>query len=130
MALQMADAYAEAPELAAAFGGRVAATPHPRQGLRERPDEMVGILEIYQQRGDGDSPFNADEIAELVHLEPRPWTMAANELTASNADLEFATELPARLELDASERHSRRSAAACRCACCCRSSRTKRSRKS
>ena len=106
MALQMADAYAEAPELAVAFGGRVAATPHPRQGLRERPDEMVGILEIYQQRGDGESPFTADEIAELVHLEPRPWTMAANQLHRLDADLEFATELPARLELDASERHA------------------------
>lgn len=106
MALQMADAYGEAPELAAAFGGRVAATPHPLHGLRERPDEMVGILEIYQQRGEGDSPFNADEIAELVHLEPRPWLMAANELQRLNADLEFATDRHARLELDASEKHS------------------------
>ena len=67
---------------------------------------MVGILEIYQQRGEGDSPFTADEIAELVHLEPRPWTMAANELHRLDADLEFATDLPARLELDASERHA------------------------
>jgi len=106
MALQMADAYAEAGELAAAFGGRVHATPHPRRGLRERPDEMVGILEIYQQRGDGDSPFTADEIAELVHLEPRPWMMAANELHHLDADLEFAEDLPARLEVDASERHA------------------------
>jgi hypothetical protein len=105
MALQMADAYAEAPELAEAFGGRVDATPHPRQGLRERPDEMVGILDIYQQRGNGDSPFDADEIAELVHLEPRPWTMASNQLQRLDADLEFATDLPARLELDASEKH-------------------------
>jgi hypothetical protein len=67
---------------------------------------MVGILEIYQQRGVGDSPFNADEIAGLVHLEPRPWAMAANELQRLDADLEFATDLPARLELDASERHA------------------------
>ena len=106
MALQMADAYGEAAELASAFGGRVAATPHPQQGLRERPDEMVGILEIYQQRGESDSPFDADEIAGLVHLEPRPWTMAANELQRLDADLEFATDLPARLELDASEKHA------------------------
>jgi len=106
MALQMADAYAEAPELAVAFGGRVAATPHPQQGLREKPDEMIGVLEIYQQRGDSESPFTTDEIADLVHLEPRPWTMAANELHRLDADLEFATDLPARLELDASERHA------------------------
>jgi hypothetical protein len=106
MALQMADAYAEAPELAAAFGGRVDATPHPQRGLRERADEMVGILEIYQQRGDGDSPFDIDEIAELVHLEPRPWVMAANQERRLDADLDFATDVHARLELDASERHA------------------------
>jgi hypothetical protein len=105
MALQMADAYAEAVELAAAFGGRVAASAHPRNGLRERPDEMVEIVEVYQQRGEGPSPFTTDEIAELVHLEPRPWVMAANEPQRLLADLSFATDLPARLELDASERH-------------------------
>jgi hypothetical protein len=106
MALQMADAYAEAPELAAAFGGQVAASPHPQRGLRERPDEMVGILDIYQQRGAGESPFGVDELAELVHLEPRPWMMAANEPQRLDADLEFATDVHARLELDASERHA------------------------
>ena len=106
MALQMADAYAEVGELAGAFGGRVDATPHPRQGMRAQPDEMVGILDVYQQRGDHESPFSADEIAELVHLEPRPWVMAANELHRLDADLEFADGLPARLEVDASERHA------------------------
>ena len=106
MALQMADAHAEATALAAAFGGRVDATPHPRHGTRERPDEMVGILDLYQQRGDGESPFTADEIAGLVHLEPRPWVMAANELHRLDADLEFAEGLPARLEVDAAERHA------------------------
>jgi hypothetical protein len=105
MALQMADAYAEAAELASAFNGRVAASSHPRQGLRERPDEMVGIVEVYQQRGEGPSPFTTEEIAELVHLEPRPWAVAANEPERLLADLAFATDLPARLELDASERH-------------------------
>ncbi len=106
MALQIADAFAEAAELAEAFGARVDATPHPRQGLRGQPDEMVGILDIYQQRGDGESPFTDDEIAELVHLEPRPWVMAANEPHMLHADLEFADETPARLELDASWKHA------------------------
>jgi len=106
MALQMADAFAEAHELAAAFEARVADTPHPIRGLRQRPDEMVGILEIYQQRGEADSPFTVDEIAELVHVEPRPWTMAQNDMLRLTADLEFATGLPSHLELDASERHA------------------------
>jgi len=106
MALQMADAYAEAAELAAAFSAEVDATPHPTQGLRTRPDEMVGILEIYQQRGEGDSPFNEDEIAQLVNLEPRPWVMAANEPLRLHADLAFAVgDVHARLEFDAAQRH-------------------------
>ena len=66
---------------------------------------MVGVVEVYQQRGEGESPFTTDEIAQLVHLEPRPWTMAANEPQRLLADLEFATDVHAHLELDASERH-------------------------
>jgi len=106
MALQMADAYAEAKELSEAFGAQVAATPHPERGLREGADEMVNILEIYQERGQRESPFLPEEVAELVHLEPRPWTMASSELLRLTADLEFAADLPAHLELDASEKHA------------------------
>ena len=105
MALQMADAYAEATELADAFGGQVAATPHPKQGMRLTPDEMVGILEIYQQRGAGDSPFEPEELAQLVHVDPRPWIQASNDVHSVDAELEFATDTPARLELDAEMRH-------------------------
>lgn len=105
MALQTADAAAEAAELAAAFGGRVNATAHPRSGMRQRPDEMVGVVEMYQQRGEADSPFTADEIAELVHLEPRPWLIASNQLHVLHAELAFAHDRPARLELDAAARH-------------------------
>ena len=103
MALQMA--YAEASALAEAFGGRVDASPHPRNGMRAQADEMVNILDIYHQRGEGDSPFSADEIAELVHLEPRPWTMASSELQQLDAELDFAAGAPARLEVDASAKH-------------------------
>ena len=106
MALQMADAYAEAAELAKAFGGQVASSPHPRQGMRTTPDEMVGILDTYQQRGEADSPFTPEELAQLVHIEPRPWLMAANGLHRIDADLEFAAgDVHARLELNAETKH-------------------------
>ncbi len=118
MALQMADAYAEAAALAEAFGGEVAASPHPKQGMRLTPDEMVGILETYRQRGEADSPFEPDELAQLVHVEfepdelgqlvhvePRPWLMATNDMHRVDAELEFATDVPARLELDAEVKH-------------------------
>lgn len=106
MALQMADAYAEAAELAKAFGGQVASSPHPTQGMRTTPDEMVGILDTYQQRGEADSPFTPEELAQLVHLEPRPWLMAANGLHRIDADLEFAAgDVHARLELNAETKH-------------------------
>ncbi len=83
----------------------VAASAHPALGIRSAPDEMVGIAEVYQQRGEGPSPFSSQELAQLVHLEPRPWVLASNQLHQLEADLEFATGLPARLELDASEQH-------------------------
>ena len=106
MALQMADAYAEAQDLAEAFGAQVAATPHPQRGLRDRADEMVNILDVYQQRGQGESPFwrRRDRRARA----PRAATMddGVDRAAAAHADLEFATDLPARLELDASEKHA------------------------
>lgn len=106
MALQMADAFAEAAELAKAFGGQVNSSPHPLRGLRTTPDEMVGILEIYQQRGEAESPFTPEELAKLVHVEPRPWVLAANDTHRIDADLEFAAgDVHARLELDAEAKH-------------------------
>lgn len=106
MALQMADADAEAAVLAEAFGGQVAASGHPLKGLRTTPDEMVGIVEVYQQRGESDSPFEPEEIAQLVHIEPRPWLLASNDVNRLDADLEFAAGVHARLELDAEARHA------------------------
>ena len=105
MALQIADAHAEAQELADAFGATVAASAHPLRGPRATPDEMVRIGDVYQERGEADSPFGSEELAQLVHLEPRPWLLAANELHSVHADLEFTPGLPARLELDAGEPH-------------------------
>ena len=79
------------------------------------PDEMVGILEIYQQRGEADSPFNAEELAQLVHLEPRPWLMAANELHRSTPI--WISRRICRPGSSSMRRDStRHSAAACRCA--------------
>ena len=105
MALQIADAHAEAPELAGAFGATVAASAHPVRGPRGTPDEMVKIGDVYQERGDADSPFGSEELAQLVHLDPRPWLLAANDLHSVHADLDFAPGLPARLEFDAGEPH-------------------------
>lgn len=104
-ALQIADAHAEAADLAAIFGATVHATAHPTRGRREPPDEMLGVVEIYQQRGQDPSPVTTEELARLVHLEPRPWLLAANEPELLIADLEFAAGKPVRLELDASAVH-------------------------
>ena len=104
-ALQVADAHAEAGELSRVFHAAVDATGHPARGARPLPDEMLGVIEVYQQRGQGPSPVTTEELATLVHLEPRPWSLAANEPNRLVADLDFAAEQPARLELDASVVH-------------------------
>ncbi len=105
MALQAADAHSEAEPLADAFGATVARSGHPDRGVRTEPDEMLGVVEIYQQRGQDDSPFDSDELAALVHLEPRPWLSAANELNRFDADLRFTGDTTARLEFDNSAPH-------------------------
>ena len=105
MALQSADAHSEAEPLADAFGASIARSGHPDQGLRTEPDDMLGVVEIYQQCGQDDSPFDADELAKLVHLEPRPWLLAANEMHRFDADLPFTNDTTARLEFDNSVRH-------------------------
>jgi hypothetical protein len=104
-ALQVSDAHAEAAELATAFGARIAASEHPTRGPRTRPDEMLGVIDVYQQRGQDTSPATTEELAALVHLEPRPWLRAMNDPNRLLADLEFATGQPARLELDRSIVH-------------------------
>lgn len=105
MALQLADAHAEAAELARSFDATVAHSVHPTRGSRTTPDEMVNIADSYHERGESDSPFGSDELAQLVHLDPRPWLQAANQLHRIDADIDFAPDLPARLELDAEARH-------------------------
>lgn len=104
-ALQVADAHAEAHELARVFAARVHATAHPERGRRPTPDEMLGVVEVYQQRGQQAAPYTIEDVASLVHLEPRPWILAANEPTRLVADLAFADGQPSRLELDASSTH-------------------------
>ena len=49
--------------------------------------------------------MTTEEIARLVHLEPRPWLLAVNEPDRLIADLEFAAGQPARLEVDRSITH-------------------------
>lgn len=105
VALQVADAHAEARELARAFGAAVDESEHPRGGRRMRTDEMLGVVDIYRQRGQDPSPFTTEALASLVHLDPRPWVMASSETSRLVADLAFADDRPSRLELDAAERH-------------------------
>lgn len=105
VALQVADAHAEARELARVFGAAVDESEHPRGGRRMRADEMLGVADIYQQRGQDPSPFTFEEIAGLVRIDPRPWLMASSEPSRLVADLAFAEGRPARLELDATARH-------------------------
>jgi hypothetical protein len=104
-ALQVADAHAEAAALAEAFGATVAASAHPARGVRETPDEMLQVVQVYQQRGQDASPFTIEELSALVQLDPRPWLAAQSEPTGLIADLDFAERRPSRLELNAAETH-------------------------
>jgi len=105
MALQAADAASEAEPLAEIFGGEVDESAHPESGVRRDPDEMLGVVALYEDRGEGPSPFTSDEIAALVHLTPRPWLMASNSPEGLQAELAFGATDKTRLEFDTESRH-------------------------
>jgi hypothetical protein len=105
-ALQVADAHAEADALAELFEAEPDGSAHPEAGARTEEDDMLGVADIYASRGEGGSPFGTDELAALVHVEPRPWTSASNEAHSLRAELPFDGGEPARLHLDAAFRHT------------------------
>lgn len=105
MALQVADAEAEAEPLAEIFGGRVDESAHPEEGPREEPDEMLGVASLYEDRGAGPSPFTTDDMAALVHLDPRPWLLASNTATGLQAEFAFGATAKSKLEMDTEARH-------------------------
>ena len=106
MALQVADAHTEAEPLATVFGAGVDASDHPTAGRRGDLDEMLGVLAIYEERGEGASAFTTAEFAELVRLEPRPWVTSSNSRAGLEAELDFRAGAPrSTLMLDASFQH-------------------------
>ena len=104
-AIQVADAHAEAHALAEIFGATVDRTSPPNQALRTERDDMVAVVAIYQQHGEGPSPFSTDELASLVQVEPRPWTRASSSVDSLVAELPFYSDRAAHLELDRARRH-------------------------
>ncbi len=104
-ALQVADAHAEAAPLAEIFCGEIDESPHPLAGPRREDDQMLDVASVYASRGGRGSPFSVNELAALVHLEPRPWMTASNEARRVDAELAFDGDEPSRLALDAEYRH-------------------------
>jgi len=104
-ALQVADAHAEVEPLAEIFGGDIDESEHPISGARIEEDEMLDVASVYASRGDDPSPFGADELAELVRIEPRPWTAASSTEQQLDAELPFDGGEPSRLALDAAYVH-------------------------
>lgn len=105
-AIQVADAHAEAAPLAEVFGAAVARRVAPNGSIRTEADDMLGVVEVYQERGEHGSPWGADEIAGLVQLEPRPWTRASSEAHRFDAALPWSgVGAASRLAIDSSVVH-------------------------
>ena len=104
-AIQVADAHAEAAELAGIFGAVIDRSSPPSQEPRTARDEMLDVLEVYRQHGEGPSPFSTDELASLVHVEPRPWTRASSSFDSLAAELPFDVNVTAHLQLNSAFRH-------------------------
>ncbi len=130
MALQMADAYAEAAELAAAFGGTVAATPHPasrpagaarRDGRHPRglPATRRGRFAVRRRRDRAAGP-------------PRPASLDDGGQSRSIGWMPIWSLRPICMRVSSWMRRNgtRRSAADCKCGCCCPWNPMMRSRRS
>ncbi len=66
---------------------------------------MLEVVAVYLEHGERASPFAGDELAQLVHVEPRPWTRASSGFDTLAADLPFGEDAVAQLELDAAFHH-------------------------
>ncbi|MCA1586144.1 MAG: hypothetical protein LC791_15700 [Acidobacteria bacterium] len=104
-AIQAADAHAEAEPLADVFGGTLAKKVAPKGGVRTEVDAMLDVISLYRQRGEHGSPWSADEIAGLVHLDPRPWLRASSEERRVEAVLPWDGRQGAHLQIDGAFLH-------------------------
>lgn len=100
-AIQVADAHAESAPLAEIFSGSVARAIAPNGRVRLEPDIMLDVTSVYRQRAEHGSPWDPDELASLVHLEPRPWSRASSEAETFEATLPWLGDRKSSLDLDA-----------------------------
>ena len=106
MALQMADAYARGGGAGGGVWrhgrGDAASAARP---ARRSPTRWSASSRSISNAATATRRSTPTRSRSCVHLEPRPWTMAANELHAAGCGSGIRDRRAARLELDASERH-------------------------
>jgi hypothetical protein len=94
LSLQAADAHVKAAPLSEFLSAPIADSRHPTHGARSQPDDLLDALAYYADKGRGDSPYTAIDIAQLTLMQPRPWVMARSGGDGLDAELPFTGERP------------------------------------
>lgn len=93
VATQLAEAEARVEVLHRKLGGQINLTKHPTSGLRNSPDEMLNVLEVFRVSGKKPSPYSGQEMLRLKEYLDLD-TFANGDENAITAELNFSGATP------------------------------------
>jgi hypothetical protein len=108
VSLQAAEAHVQPDALAKLIGGEVDGSAHPKNGFREKRDEMLDVITLmYAPEGNNPSRFTKADFHTTMKLKPNPWLMATESEEGLTAEFPFPGCMPptALLEVDNETKH-------------------------
>lgn len=108
ISLQAAEAHLQPDALAKLIGGEVDESAHPKNGFREKRDEMLDVIKLlYAPEGNKPSGFTKKDFHAAMTLDPSPWLMATESEKGLTAEFPFPGCVPptALLTVDNETKH-------------------------
>jgi hypothetical protein len=108
VSLQAAEAHLQPYALAKLIGGEVDESAHPKNGFREKRDEMLDVIKLlYAPEGNNPSRFTKEDFHAAMKLNPSPWLMANEDEKGLTAEFPFPGCMPptALLKVDSETQH-------------------------
>jgi hypothetical protein len=108
VSLQAAEAHLQPDALAKLIGGEVDESAHPKNGFREKRDEMLDVIKLfYAPEGNNPSRFTEEDFHAAMNLNPSPWLMVNEDEEGLAAEFPFPGCMPptALLKVDSETKH-------------------------
>jgi len=108
VSLQAAEAHLQPDALAKLIGGEVDESAHPKNGFREKRNEMLDVIELFcAAEGNNPSGFTKKDFHTAMKLNPSPWLMANESHKGLTAEFPFPGCMPptALLTVDNETKH-------------------------